>query len=261
MARVVSLFYVDAFTHRLYGGNPAAVCLLSHWLNDNTLQNIAAEINFSETAFLVKRQQDFELRWFSPVKEVDLCGHATLASAHVLYRHLNYVQEHVSFYTKSGVLRVELDGEFFRLDLPRKEPQTCAVPAILSKALGAMPLDVLRTDDYLVLLESEDLLMQIKPDFDLLTTLDCRGIIATAHSDTVDFVIRFFSPSLGVNEDPVTGSALCTLAPYWAGRLGKTHLSSRQLSKRGGYLMCDLTDDRVLITGQAVTFMAGQLYI
>jgi PhzF family phenazine biosynthesis protein len=260
--KAAPLFYVDAFSDRLYQGNPAAVCLLSQWLSDATLQHIATEINFSETAFLVKRAAGFDLRWFTPITEVKLCGHATLACAHVLYQHMNYVQDHVDFYTKSGVLTVSVDGDFLALDLPKAGMRYLDnVPPIISKALGAAPLDVLIGEDLLVLVQDEETVRNLVPQMDLISQINCRGVMVTAPGRSVDFVSRFFAPRLGVPEDPVTGSAHCVLAPYWAERLGKLRLSARQLSKRGGDLVCEVRQDRVVIIGQAVTFMSGQMFI
>jgi PhzF family phenazine biosynthesis protein len=259
--KLAPVFYVDSFASRLFEGNPAAVCMLERWLSDHTLQHIAAEINFSETAFLVRQKTGFELRWFTPTTEVDLCGHATLASAHVLYRHMSYVQDHVDFKTKSGVLTVSIDGDFLSLDLPKIEAHNIDIPDHLSEAIQTVPLDVKKADDLLVLLQDEETVKNLKPDFSLLSKIDCRGVIVTAPGRSVDFVSRFFAPRLGLQEDPVTGSSHCMLAPYWEQRLGKHRLSARQLSKRGGSLVCEVHSERVVIIGQAVTFMAGQLFV
>ncbi len=252
-------YQVDAFATRAFEGNPAAVCPLERWLDDGLLQAIAEENNLSETAFFVPSGQGFHLRWLTPASEVDLCGHATLATAHVLFEHLGNRGQAITFETRSGPLTVKRQGDLLEMDFPARAPTPCAGFELLARALGRQPLEVLRADDYLVVFDSETTVRGIRPDFALLGTLDLRGVIITAPGSSDDFVSRFFAPRLGIPEDAVTGSAHCTLAPYWAGRLGKHRLSARQVSKRGGSIMCELNDGRVLLSGSAVTFMHAEI--
>lgn len=252
-------YQVDAFTRRLFGGNPAAVVPLETWLPDTVLQAIAEENNLSETAFFVPENGGFHLRWFTPVAEVDLCGHATLASAHVLFAHLAHPAETLRFHTRSGVLTVMRVADGYRMDFPASTPEPCDLPAALVTALGLTPQCVLRAEDYLVVLEDEQVVRSLKPDMHALSMLDRRGVIVTASGSDCDFVSRFFAPKFGIPEDPVTGSAHCQLMPYWAGRLGRNDLGAKQLSPRGGELSCSLKGDRVEITGQAVTFMEATI--
>jgi len=255
----IKQYQVDAFATRAFEGNPAAVCPLESWLDDGLLQAIAEENNLSETAFFVPSEIGFDLRWFTPVKEVDLCGHATLATAHVLFEHLGHAGPVIAFETRSGVLTVRRKGDLLEMNFPACWPKPCEAPEILVKGLGQPPLEVLAADDYLAVYDSEAIIHAITPDFALLAQLDLRGVIVTAPGTDADFVSRFFAPRLGVPEDPVTGSAHCTLAPYWAGRLGKQRLSARQISKRGGGLSCELKGDRVLLSGAAVTVMQTEI--
>lgn len=252
-------YQVDAFATRAFEGNPAAVCPLDRWLDDGLLQAIAEENNLSETAFFVPSDKGFRLRWFTPAIEVGLCGHATLATAHVLFEHLGYPGRAVTFETRSGALTVKRKGDSLEMDFPASPATPCASFEPLARALGRQPLEVLRADDYMVVFEDEAAIRGIKPDFSLLGRLDLRGVIITAPGSAYDFVSRFFAPRLGIPEDPVTGSAHCTLAPYWAGRLGKRVLSARQVSKRGGSIACELDDGRVLLSGSAVTFMEADI--
>jgi PhzF family phenazine biosynthesis protein len=252
-------YQVDAFARRAFAGNPAAVCPLEGWLDDTLLQAIAAENNLSETAFFVLSQDGFQLRWLTPVAEVDLCGHATLATAHVLFAHLGQAGTAISFQTRSGPLTVRRRDGLLEMDFPARPPAPCACPERLAQALGRQPLEVLRADDYLAVFDDEASVRGLAPDFALLATLDLRGVIVTAPGRDADFVSRFFAPKLGIPEDPVTGSAHCTLAPYWAGRLGQPALAARQVSRRGGRLLCVLRGDRVLLSGCAVTFMEGEI--
>ncbi|SEB02033.1 PhzF family phenazine biosynthesis protein [Alkalimonas amylolytica] len=255
-------FIVDAFAAGLFTGNPAAVCPLEYWADDVLLQQIAAENNLSETAFFVPVADGYQLRWFTPLAEVDLCGHATLASAHVLFAHLGYTNEQILFHTRSGELRVQKDGDWLRMDFPSSMPQISDEPPLLAEALGATPEQVLVAEDYLVVYPDATAISALTPDFALLARLEKRGVIVTAPgTDGVDFVSRFFVPKLGVNEDPVTGSAHCQLAPYWAERLQKQQLLARQLSKRGGEVRCALQGQRVQLSGQARTYLQGQLLL
>jgi len=257
----IPIYQIDAFTSRLFGGNPAAVCPLSSWPEDALLQSIAAENNLSETAFLVAREEHYELRWFTPATEIDLCGHATLAAAFVVFHYLNIHLERVVFTSRSGELTVSRDGSHLVLDFPVMLPAPCQPPTDLAKALGVPPKHVLRSRDYLAVYEDEQQILDLRPDLERLAGLDCTGVIVTAPGRRADFVSRFFAPRVGVAEDPVTGSAHCTLTPYWAQRLGKKELQARQLSARGGELACSLEDDRVLIAGEAVLYLEGSITV
>ena len=255
----IKQYQVDAFASRAFAGNPAAVCPLENWLDDETLQAIAEENNLSETAFFVPAGKGFRLRWFTPVSEVDLCGHATLASAHVIFEILGYSRDVITFETRSGELLVARRGKLLEMNFPAAQPRRCEIPAALASGLGRRPLEVLAADDYLAVFDSEASVRAITPDHTLLSQLDLRGVIVTAPGTEVDFVSRFFAPRLGVPEDPVTGSAHCELAPYWAARLGKNKLSARQVSRRGGQLTCEVRADRVILCGEAVTFMEAEI--
>jgi PhzF family phenazine biosynthesis protein len=255
------LYQIDAFSDKVFGGNPAAVCPLEHWPDDELLQAIAAENNLSETAFLVKKGEDFELRWFTPTIEVDLCGHATLASAFVVFNHLDYQDRQVRFHTRSGALSVRQTGDLLAMDFPARKPSPVEPPELLVKALKSRPREVHKSRDYLALFDDEDAILAIAPDFKLLMKLDCLGIIVTAKGKESDFVSRFFAPAAGVPEDPVTGSAHCTLIPFWAERLGKKTLLAVQVSNRGGTLHCEDRGERVSIAGKAVMYSAGFIQV
>lgn len=259
----IKQYQVDAFANHVFEGNPAAVCPLDQWLSDETLQAIAEENNLSETAFFVPTADGFHLRWFTPRAEVDLCGHATLASAHVIFEILGHPAATIEFETRSGRLVVErptgeptgeMAGEL-AMDFPAIPPVHCAPPRALIEGLGEMPLEVLAADDYIAVFADEAVIRSIVPDQAALARLDLRGVAITAPGVGVDFVSRFFAPKFGIPEDPVTGSAHCQLAPYWAARLGRHSLRARQVSKRGGDLRCELRDHRLTISGRAVTFM------
>lgn len=256
------MYQVDAFTDRVFSGNPAAVCPLEAWLPDAVLQAIAAENNLAETAFFVKDGAGYHLRWFTPLAEVDLCGHATLASADVLFRHLGYARDAVHFTTRSGVLTVERRGALYAMDFPVSAPAPCVAPAALAEGLGVTPRETLKAFDYIAVLDSEAAVRALVPDFARLATLDLRGIAVTAPGDHVDFVSRFFAPRVGVNEDPVTGSAHCELAPYWSARLGgRTDLVAEQVSARGGTVRCELRGDRITLCGHAAHYMTATISI
>ena len=257
----IKQFQVDAFASTLFKGNPAAVCPLESWLADGLMQAIAAENNLSETAFFVPAGNGFELRWFTPVKEVDLCGHATLATAHVLYNHLGYEHPRIVFSTRSGDLRVARSGDGLTMDFPARRTKLCVMQDALEKALGKKPKALYSADDYMAVFSSEAEVRALQPDMAALRGLDLRGVIATAPGDDVDFVSRFFAPGAGIPEDPVTGSAHCTLTPFWSRQLGKSRLSARQISARGGDLLCELRDDRVFISGTATTFLEGVIHL
>jgi len=255
----VPIYQIDAFTDRLFGGNPAAVCPLERWLPDVTMQAIAAENNLSETAFFVPAGDGFELRWFTPATEVDLCGHATLATGHLLLRHLEPDRERVTFATRSGRLEVSRDGERLSMDFPAYPPRAVDAPAGLFDAVGHEAEAVLRSHVLMVVYRDEQAVRALKPDFDAMVRASLDEAIVTARGVDCDFVSRFFAPGLGIPEDPVTGSAHCTLVPYWASRLGKTRLHARQVSRRGGELACELRGDRVLIAGRAVLYLEGTI--
>jgi PhzF family phenazine biosynthesis protein len=259
----IPIVQVDAFTSEPFSGNPAAVCLLPDARDASWMQKVAAEMNLSETAFLVKRGDDFDLRWFTPAVEVDLCGHATLASAHVLWEAGRLPRDATArFHTKSGLLTAERRGDWIELNFPATPDEPAAPPDGLAGALGASPLYTGRSRfDYLVELESEAAVRNLRPDFAKLRAVPVRGVIVTsrATSGDCDFVSRFFATGAGIDEDPVTGSAHCALAPFWSRRLGKTEFVARQVSARGGVLRVRLDGDRVRIAGQAVTVLRGEL--
>lgn len=257
----IPYWQVDAFTCRLFSGNPACVCLLADWLPDSLLQSIAAENNLSETAFLVQRGSYIDLRWFTPSLEVDLCGHATLAAAHVVYWHLGFQHPSIEFHSRSGVLSVFRSEDLLTLGFPSRPPTACATPDDLITGLGCTPAFTAKARDYLAVFENEAAVRSLKPNMAVLTRLDCLGIIATAPGESCDFVSRFFAPRAGIPEDPVTGSAHCTLIPYWAERLGKTELHALQVSPRGGELFCEDRGERVAIGGRAVTYSSGFLNV
>ena len=255
------IFQVDAFTDRVFSGNPAAVMPLPGWLEDATLQAVAMENNLSETAFLVETGAGFELRWFTPTVEVELCGHATLAAAHVLFEHLGYTGEAIAFQTRSGELRVYRGGAGLTLDFPANQLAATEVDTAICDALGSMASEALAVGEnshsLLYVYEFEEDVTGMSPDYSALCAASERCLIVTAPGDDCDFVSRFFAPQFGIDEDPVTGSAHCSLVPYWAGRLGSNELQARQVSARGGQLACELRDGRVFMTGSAVTFMRG----
>jgi PhzF family phenazine biosynthesis protein len=256
----LTLFQVDAFARRVFEGNPAAVCPLERWRDDGVLQAIAEENNLSETAFFVPARAGFELRWFTPLAEVDLCGHATLASAHVLFEELGYAEPVIRFATRSGELTVERRGDRLAMNFPARPPAPCAAPSALVDGLGGQPAEVLVADDYVAVFDDEAAVRALAPNMATLRELGVRGVCVTAPgAGEVDFVSRFFAPGVGIPEDPVTGSAHCELAPYWAARLGKSRLRARQVSKRGGNVDCELQGDRVILTGGAVTFMKAEI--
>lgn len=259
----IPVYQIDAFTDQLFGGNPAAVCVLSGWLPDEQMQKIAAENNLAETAFFVPKGEDFELRWFTPELEIDLCGHATLATAHVIFNHLNYGGESVRFHTlQAGILSVSRQGDLYTLDFPSRVPEPSELMEDLAAALGGpRPEQVLHSRDYMLVYETEAEIKALQPDFSALAKVDAFGVIVTAPGDNSDFVSRYFVPAAGINEDPVTGSAHCNLIPYWAAKLGKNKLHAYQVSARGGELWCELNNDRVLMSGKAVTFLKGEIYL
>lgn len=255
-------YVVDAFADKLFSGNQAGVCLLDEWPCDETMQNIAAENNLSETAFVVKRQNHYDLRWFTPTIEIDLCGHATLASAFVVANFLDSGISDMDFHTKSGVLSVKKIDELFEMDFPSRKPEKIEVTPQMEKAIGAPVLEAHMSRDMLLLLENEVQVKNLHPNLSAVAALsDCVGVIVTAKGDSADFVSRFFAPNVGVPEDPVTGSAHSTLIPFWSERLGKDKMNARQLSKRGGTLYCKNCGDRVKISGNAVLYLQGEIIL
>ena len=254
-------YHVDAFTGSVFAGNPAGVCPLFDWLPDPLLQSIAAENNLAETAFFVPESGGYKLRWFTPTVEVDLCGHATLAAAHVLYRHLGSREPVLRFQTQSGELKVTKQDDLLTLDFPARPAVPCEIPADLLIGLGRLPEFTAKSRDLLAVFESEHMVRDLRLDMGALQRLDVLGIIATAPGDSCDFVSRFFAPRAGVPEDPVTGSAHCTLIPYWAQRLGKKDLHAFQISSRRGELFCQHREDRVGISGRAATYSSGFIHL
>jgi PhzF family phenazine biosynthesis protein len=255
------IYQVDAFTTKLFRGNPAAVVVLDEWLPDGVMQSIAAENNLAETAYVIPGADPTPLRWFTPTFEIDLCGHATLATAHVLFRHHFPKADRFAFQTKSGILTVARDGDLLTMDFPARPGTPVTVNDALTGALGARPLEALLARDLLAVFESEDQVRGLNPDFARLAQIEGMAVIVSAPGSQVDFVSRFFAPKAGVPEDPVTGSSHCTLIPYWAKRLGKTTLAARQISPRGGELRCELRGDRVLIGGAAVEYLVGEIEV
>ena len=255
----IKQYQVDAFANRVFEGNPAAVCPLEFWLDDDVLQSIASENNLAETAFFVPADKGFDLRWFTPVKEVNLCGHATLASAHVIFEILDYADPLIRFQTRSGELTVQRKGDLLEMDFPALALKPCTDFDALTAALGQRPVELFTTEDYLAVFDNEAAIRAMKPDHGRLSQLDLRAVIITAPGTEFDFVSRVFAPKYGIPEDPVTGSAHCALAPYWATRLNKNTLNARQVSARGGNIGCEVKVDRVLLSGHAVTFMTAEI--
>ncbi len=258
----LKIYQVDAFASELFKGNPAAVVPLQKWLSDEMMQIIAAENNLSETAFFIPENKSFHIRWFTPVSEVNLCGHATLATAHVLFNELNFQEEILSFNSKSGILTVRKIGDLLQLNFPADTVAPEDSNPVFTEAFGFQPTTTLKgRTDYLLLFDSEEIIRNMKPNFHILKQTDARGIMITARGNEVDFVSRFFAPNEGIDEDPVTGSAHTTLVPFWSDRLNKTEMTALQLSERGGQLWCSLKADRVLIAGKAVTYLRGEIEI
>ena len=255
------IFQVDAFTGRLFGGNPAAVVILPQWLPDDTLQAIAAENNLAETAFVVPLQGAFELRWFTPAVEVDLCGHATLASAHVLFNHGYAAPPDIVFLYQGGTLTVTQKEELLAMRFPARPPQQTQCDAAIVAALGAMPREVLRARDLLVVFDTQQEIEDLRPDLQAVALLDTFAVIVSAPGQACDFVSRFFAPRAGIPEDPATGSSHCTLVPYWSARLGKQRLHALQLSQRRGELFCEQQGEWVQIAGRAVEYLRGHIFL
>ncbi|MEZ0576377.1 PhzF family phenazine biosynthesis protein [Halodesulfovibrio aestuarii] len=257
------LFQVDAFTDSVFGGNPAAVCKLEYWLPDEVMQNIAKENSVSETAFFITVDDGFEIRWFTPELEIDLCGHATLATAHVIARHLQPSLNSLKFHSKSGILTVAVEEDLLTLNFPSRKPIPSSAPQIILDSFKEKPIEVLKSRDYVLVFDNEETVKNMVPNQELLNqiNLDIGGIVVTARGDVVDFVSRFFTPQSSIFEDPVTGSAHCSLIPYWSEKLSKEVMLALQLSPRGGTLFCENLDERVLISGKAVTYLEGHITI
>jgi len=257
-----TIYQVDAFASQIFEGNPAAVVPLTAWLPDPVLQQIAMENNLSETAFFVPVESGFHIRWFTPKAEVKLCGHATLATAHVLFNHLGFAENEICFDSLSGILKVSRENDLIVLDFPASPITEVELPVSVAKAFKIAPKACLKgRDDYMLIFENEEEIVSLQPDFQQLVEANTRGVICTSKSAQYDFVSRFFGPAVGVNEDPVTGSAHTMLIPFWAEKLGKSELLAKQVSARGGILHCTLNGDRVKIGGKAVTFLTGEITI
>lgn len=257
----ISYYQIDAFTDRVFNGNPAAVCPLNEWLPDSVLQSIAMENNQSETSFIVSKNDDYEIRWFTPTEELDLCGHGTLATAYVIFRWLQPWTKKITFHSRSGELIVHRNNDEITMDFPTRPATVCDIPEALVRGLGVTPRHVLKADAYLAVFESERQIRGLKPDFKQLAEQGFERIIVTAPGDKVDFVSRYFKPKSLMTEDPVTGAAHCSLMPYWARRVNKNRLEARQVSRRGGEIICELRGDRLFLTGKAVLYLQGTITI
>ena len=257
----LTLYQIDAFANKPFEGNPAAVCPLDEWLPDEILQAIATENNLSETAYFVPTDKGFHIRWFTPVNEIKLCGHATLATAYVIFNLIGYKEDKIEFESQSGQLLVSREGDWLVMDFPSQPPVPCDVPGELTKAFGKIPVEVLMSEDYMVVFENEEYVLSLNPDMEFLKRIELRGVIVTAKGKNVDFVSRFFAPKYGINEDPVTGSAHCELTPYWTDKLDKRKLTAKQISNRGGELICELKGNRVFISGKAAKYLEGKIHI
>lgn len=256
------IYQVDAFSDKIFSGNPAAVVPLEKWIEDDLMQKIAMENNLAETVFFVKEENGFHIRWFTPAVEVDLCGHATLASAHVLFNHLNFPGEEIIFQSKSGELSVRKNGDVLVLNFPSDVLKNVRTPMEMVSAFFVKPKEVFEgKSNFLVVFDNEKQVRELKPDFRLVAKIAKHGVIVTAKGDEVDFVSRFFAPAIGVDEDPVTGSAHTSLIPYWSEKSGKTEMTAKQISKRGGKLFCKYSGERVEIGGNAITFLKGEIEV
>ncbi len=255
------IYQIDAFTTKTFEGNPAMVCPLEHWLSDELMQQIAQENNLSETAFFVKEDEVYSLRWFTPTTEVDMCGHATLASAYVLFECLDYEKDTIAFSTKSGALKVWKEENRYVMDFPIQAIEPCDILEQIEKAFGVKPLATFASMDYIVVFENEEDILNAKPNLALLKALDLRGVCITSKNEKYDFVTRFFAPKYGVDEDPVTGSAFTQLVSYWAEELGKNVFDAKQVSARGGEVHCVVKGDRVEMSGGAVMYLEGVITI
>lgn len=262
-------YVIDVFTDELFKGNPAGVCILNEWLADSMLQKIAFENNLSETAFLVEKDEKYELRWFTPKIEVDLCGHATLASAYVIFNYFDINRDEVYFSTISGLIKVYKKNEYLYLDFPSRPVLQCESFDTFDKAFGIRCKSVFKAVDFLILVDNEQILLNLRPDFNTLKQIkkevniidDSFGVIVTAKGNDCDFVSRFFAPNAGINEDPVTGRAYCSLIPFWSKKLGKSKMTAKQLSERSGFIVCENAGNRVKIGGKAVCYLIGNITI
>lgn len=259
----IKIYQVDSFTDKLFAGNPAAVCLFDKWPEDKVMQNIAAENNLAETAFVIFENGKYHIRWFTPTVEVALCGHATLAAGYILIQHLKKLEKTITFQSKfSGQLSVISENGMHWLDFPTDILEKCNIEKLITKGTGYKPLETLKgKTDFMAVYENEEIIRNIKPDFYKIATLEGRGLIVTSPGRNSDFVARFFAPQSGINEDPVTGSAYTSLTPYWSAKLGKEKLSAQQLSQRGGKLQCINKGTRTLIGGNAMLYLEGEIYI
>ncbi|MDD4145089.1 MAG: PhzF family phenazine biosynthesis protein [Prolixibacteraceae bacterium] len=257
-----TIYQIDAFADKIFTGNPAAVIPLKKWLPDQLMQNIAMENNLSETAFFIPENDGFHIRWFTPLTEVNLCGHATLASAHVIFQHTNYDKDQIIFSSRSGILKGKKEGQFILLDFPASNLKKISLPDNIEQAFGIQPQKCIKgREDLMFVFDNSEEIKNLTPDIGFLKTLNARGIIVTAPSFEYDFVSRFFAPVEGIDEDPVTGSAHTMLIPYWSDRLQKKELITKQISSRGGVLKCLNKGARVEIGGRAVTFMIGEIHL
>ncbi len=258
----LKVYIANAFSDKKFGGNPAAVVPLNEWLSERLMQQIAAQNNLAETAYFVKEGNDYSIRWFTPAVEVDLCGHATLASAHILFNHLNFTGDHLVFHSKSGPLHISRKEDKITLNFPANKPEEISDDGVIAKSIGANPKAIFKSRfDYMVVLESQSDVEKLNPDLSLVKKLPARGLIVTAKGDEADFVSRCFYPQSGIDEDPVTGSAHTVMVPYWAAETGKNRLTAIQLSARRGYLDCEFANDRVFMSGHALTYLEGDFYI
>lgn len=257
----LTLYQIDAFANKPFEGNPAAICPLDEWLSDELMQSIATENNLSETAFFVKNNNGYHIRWFTPAHEVNLCGHATLASAYVIFNILESKEQEITFESKSGLLTVKKNNNWLQMDFPSQPPVHCEIPQQILEAFDETPVECLKSEDFIVVFENEETILNSKPKLSLLSELDLRGVAITSKSKKYDFVTRFFAPKYGINEDPVTGSAFTQLIPYWSDRLNKNILNAKQVSSRGGEVKCIHSGERVTISGEAVKYMVGTIEI
>ncbi len=257
----IPIYQIDAFAEETFQGNPAAVCPLKEWLPDEIMQSIAEENNLSETVFFVSTEKGFHIRWFTPVTEVDLCGHATLAAAYVLFDCLGYPHETIVFESRSGLLNVIKKEGGLVMNFPARLPCFCDIPLEIGEAFDAKPIECLKADDYIVVFEHESDVLTAAPDPECLKKLDLRGVIITSKSSQYDFIARFFAPKYGIIEDPVTGSAYTQLAPYWSAKMGQSKFRVKQVSRRGGELRCEVVNDRINIYGKAIKYLQGEIEV
>lgn len=257
----LTLYQIDAFANKIFEGNPAVICPLDEWLPDELMQSIATENNLSETAFFVETSNGYHIRWFTPVYEVDLCGHATLASSYVIFNILGCEEKEISFESRSGLLSVKQNNDWLEMDFPSQPPVKCSTPEQILRAFDESPVECLQAEDYVVVFENEESILSANPNLLFLSELDLRGVAITSKSKSHDFITRFFAPKYGINEDPVTGSAFTQLIPYWSNKLNKQCLNAKQVSKRGGEVRCVYSGERVQISGKAAEYMVGIIEI